>query len=242
MHVKNWVQMTLADYPQKIAASLFVGGCNFRCPNCHNRDLVLAPDHRPDIPLPEIWAFLEARVGLLDGVVISGGEPTLQPDLIPFAQRLREMGYAVKLDTNGYRPLVLREVLGRGLLHAPVVDYVAMDVKAPLSKYALATGVQVDTARIETSITLLLESGVPCEFRTTVVPGLLDEEDVVEIAAGLAVVSGAPGEVAYYLQQFVPRNTLDPRLLECVPYSPTRLRAMADLARQWLPRTQLRGI
>ena len=240
MHVKNWVQMTLADYPQKIAASLFTGGCNFRCPNCHNRDLVLSPDLLPDVPISEIEAFLDARRGLLDGVVISGGEPTLQPDLIPFCAYVREMGYAVKLDTNGYRPDVLRAVLG-------TVDYVAMDLKAPLTKYELATGVRVDTARIAQSVDLLLVSDIPCEFRTTVVPGLLDEQDIAEIAAWLATVAAArksdePAPVRYYLQQFVPRDTLDPAMLERVPYAPRRLHVMAELARQQLPHVELRGI
>jgi pyruvate formate lyase activating enzyme len=235
MHVKSWVQMTLADYPQKIAASLFTGGCNFRCPNCHNRDLVLAPDRQPDVPLSEIWAFLEARRGLLDGVVISGGEPTLQPDLLHVCRRVREMGYAVKLDTNGYLPDVLRAVLG-------TVDYVAMDVKAPLAKYELATGVQLDPSRIQQSVELLFESDVPCECRTTVVPGLLDGQDIAEIVAWLAEKSGEPSGVRYYLQQFVPRDTLDPAMLERVPYPPERLYAMADLARKWLPLVELRGI
>jgi pyruvate formate lyase activating enzyme len=242
MHVKNWVQMTLADYPQKIAASLFTGGCNFRCPNCHNRELVLSPDRLPDVPLPEIEAFLEARAGLLDGVVISGGEPTLQPDLLPLCVRLRALGYAVKLDTNGYRPDVLRAALCGSESGCPVVDYVAMDFKAPLSKYGQATGVPVDTARIEHSIQLLFESQVPREFRTTVVPGLLDEQDLAEMAAYLAHKSPDPGHVRYYLQQFVPRNTLDPALLALVPYTPSRLRALAALARRWLPLVELRGI
>lgn len=242
MHIKNWVQMTLADYPQKIAASLFTGGCNFRCPNCHNRDLVLAPEQAPDLPLSEIWSFLEGRIGLLDGVAISGGEPTLQPDLIPFALRLQGMGYAVKLDTNGYRPDVLRAVLGRGPQRMRAVDYVAMDIKAPLSKYALAAGVRVDTARIRQSVELLLRSGISCEFRTTVVPGMLDEQDIVEIAAWLAGKSGDPGVVHYYLQQFVPRNTLDPAMLDRVPYPPERVRKMADAAREWLPLVELRGV
>jgi pyruvate formate lyase activating enzyme len=237
--------MTLADYPQKIAASLFTGGCNFRCPNCHNRDLVLSPARLPDVPLPEIEAFLETRVGLLDGVVISGGEPTLQPDLIPFCARLRALGYAVKLDTNGYRPDVLRAVLraapgGKGGRAA--VDYVAMDFKAPLRKYGQAAGVQIDATLIEQSIQLLFESQVSFEFRTTVVPGLLDEQDVTQMAAYLAGKSSDPAQVRYYLQQFVPRNTLDPALLELVPYAPPRLRAMATLARRWLPLVELRGI
>jgi pyruvate formate lyase activating enzyme len=235
MRVKTWVQMTLADYPRRIAASLFTGGCNFRCPNCHNRGLVLAPAHLPDVPLGEIWAFLEARRGLLDGVVISGGEPTLQPDLFPFCRRVREMGYAVKLDTNGYRPDVLEAAL-------ETVDYVAMDVKAPLDAYARATGVDVDTTRIEQSVSLLLGAEISFEFRTTVVPGLLEEQEVSAIAAWLAGRSADPGAVRYYLQQFVPRNTLDPALLHLIPYPPSRLRAMADLARRWLPCTELRGL
>jgi pyruvate formate lyase activating enzyme len=248
MNVKNWVQMTLADYPQKIAASLFAGGCNFRCPNCHNRDLVLAPERLPDVPLSEIWAFLEARRGLLDGVVVSGGEPTLQPDLLSFCQRVREMGYAVKLDTNGYRPSVLQALFAHKARHAwAAVDYVAMDVKAPLSKYARATGVEIDTTRIKQSVDLLLQAGIAFEFRTTVVPGLLDDQDIAEIAAWLAAAAVAaqyddPGAVRYYLQQFVPRDTLDPAMLDRVPYPPRRLRAMADLARQRLPLTELRGI
>jgi len=240
MHFKNWVQMTLADYPQKIAASLFTGGCNFRCPNCHNRELVLSPDLLPDVPTSEIEAFLGARRGLLDGVVISGGEPTLQPDLISFCAWVRQMGYAVKLDTNGYRPDVLRAVVS-------VVDYVAMDVKAPLAKYESATGVRIDTTRIERSVGLLLESELCCEFRTTVVPGLLDEQDIAEISAWLAAVAAArkseePAAVHFCLQQFVPRDTLDPAMLERVPYSPRRLHAMAELARQQLPHVELRGI
>jgi pyruvate formate lyase activating enzyme len=187
--------------------------------------------------LSEIEAFLAARVGLLDGVVISGGEPTLQPDLLPFCVRLRQMGYAVKLDTNGYRPDVLHAVLD-----GTVVDYVAMDLKAPLTEYERATGVRIDTALIEQSVRLLFERGVPFEFRTTVVPGLLDEQDVAEMAAYLAGTSPDPAQVRYYLQQFVPRNTLDPALLDLVPYTPSRLRAMAGLARRRLPLTKLRGL
>jgi pyruvate formate lyase activating enzyme len=178
---------------------------------------------------------LDARRGLLDGVVISGGEPTLQRDLLSFCRRVREMGYAVKLDTNGYRPSVLRAAL-------ETVDYVAMDVKAPIAKYALATGVPIDSTRIEQSVDLLFENGGPCEFRTTVVPGLLGEPEIVEIATWLAGKSAQPGATRYYLQQFVPRDTLDPAMLELIPYTPRRLRAMVELARQSLPLTELRGV
>jgi pyruvate formate lyase activating enzyme len=231
LHIKGWVQSSLLDYPERIAASLFCGGCNFRCPNCHNGHLVLHPDEYSDLPESEIWSFLEKRHGLLDGVVISGGEPTLQSDLVPFAERLHELGYLVKLDTNGYRPEVIRELIEAGL-----VDYVAMDVKAPLERYALAVGVPVDPARIRRSIDLLREGHVEFEFRTTVVPGTLQEEDILGIAGEIA------GAGRYYLQQFVPRDTLDPEMLSRAPYLPDRIRAMADLARPWVDQVGVRGI
>ncbi len=231
MHVKGLIKTSLLDYPGRIAASLFCGGCNFRCPNCHNSDLVLHPDERPDLPEEEILSFLRRRRGLLDGVVISGGEPTLQADLIPFAARLREMGLAVKLDTNGYRPDVLRDALNEG-----VFDYVAMDLKAPPDKYSLATGVKVDIARIERSIALLRSGQVEHEFRTTVVPGLLDMDDIVAIARWIA------GAKHYYLQQFVPRNTLDPEMFSLTPYLPARLQAMAEAAREWVEVVKVRGV
>lgn len=231
MHVKGWVKSSLLDYPGQIAASLFCGGCNFRCPNCHNADIVLHPDDCPDVSEHEIWALLEKRRGLLDGVVLSGGEPTLQADLGKFAARLHDIGYLVKLDTNGYRPGVLQAVIADGL-----VDYVAMDIKAPLPKYALAAGVPVDTTRIQRSIDLLRDSGVEYEFRTTVVPGILAEDDIVQIGR---LIDGAPH---YYIQQFVPRNTLDPQMLEQDPYPPDRILALAELARPWVDRVDVRGL
>jgi len=231
MHVKGWVKSSLLDYPGKIAASLFCGGCNFRCPHCHNADLVLHPDQQPDLPSDQIWDFLSRRHGLLDGVAISGGEPTLQTDLLPFARRVREMGFLVKLDTNGYRPDVLEAMLDAGL-----VDYVAMDVKAPLIKYDQAAGVAVDVKRIQHSMALLRRGPVDYEFRTTVVPGLLAEEDILEIGR---LVSGVP---RFYLQQFVPHNTLDPEMTSRVPYLPERVRAMVDLVAPWVGEVRLRGV
>ena len=233
MHIKGWVKTSLVDYPEHIAASLFSGGCNFRCPNCHNSDIVLRPGDFPDLSERELWAFLESRVSLLDGVVLTGGEPTLQPDLLPFAARLRELGYRVKLDTNGYRPDVVREMIDRS-----AVDYVAMDVKAPLLPvpYACAAGVPIDVDRVRRTVDLLLAGRVAYEFRTTVVPGLLAETDVAHIARAIR------GARRYYLQQFVPRDTLDPAMLQVAPYPVDRLRAMADLARQWLDCVELRGV
>jgi pyruvate formate lyase activating enzyme len=233
MHIKGWVKSTLLDYPGRIAASLFCGGCNFRCPNCHNADIVLYPDQIRDVSQDEIREFLQKRRGLLDGIAISGGEPTLQPDLSSFCAGLHEMGFLVKLDTNGYRPDVIRSLIDAGL-----VDYVAMDVKAPLrpAKYAQAAGVEADITRIERSVDLLLEGGTAYEFRTTVVPGILDEEDIAQIARDIA------GAQHYYLQQFVPRDTLDPAMLSRRPYLPDRVRSMAELARPWVKEVGLRGV
>ena len=257
MHVKGWVKSSLVDYPGKIAASLFFGGCNFRCPNCHNSGIVLHPNDHIDVPDQELWEFLASRVGWLDGIVLSGGEPTLQKDLIPFALRLRNMGYSVKLDTNGYRPDVLQEMIDHG-----AVDYVAMDIKAPLDPgtYALAAGVHVDIDRVRASMDLLLGGSVACEFRTTVVPGILDEDSVARIAQSIAAQPGnSSGQQTdntrradntrrtnivrqYYLQQFVARDTLDPKLLTRIPYPAERLEALADLARQWIDNVYVRGI
>jgi pyruvate formate lyase activating enzyme len=248
MNIKGWVKTSLVDYPGRIAASLFCGGCNFRCPNCHNSDIVLHPNDHADLPEQEVWAFLRERVGLLDGIVVSGGEPTLQQDLLSFCLRLRELGYQCKLDTNGYRPEIVRV-----LIDGSAVDYVAMDVKAPLlaDRYAIAAGLcanpssvnsmssnlgSLDIERIRRTIDLLLVGKVDYEFRTTVVPGLLAESDIAQIAQAIR------GARRYYLQQFVPRNTLDPQMLKVKPYPADRVRDMADLARQCVHRVEVRGI
>ncbi len=230
MRLKGWVRTSLIEYPAHIATVLFCGGCNFRCPACHNAHLVLRPEEVPDLAPEEVWAFLSRRAGLVDGVVITGGEPTLQDDLIPFLHKVREQGVDIKLDTNGYRPNVLTALLEREL-----VDYVAMDVKAPVEKYHVLAGRDdLDIALLEHSIALLRESGLPYEFRTTIVPGLLDEDDVEEIARWIA------GAAHYVLQQFRPLNTLDPTFEMISPYSVERLRAMARRASRWVTHTSVR--
>jgi len=163
--------------------------------------------------------------------VVTGGEPTLQSGLIPFLRSVRERGFDVKLDTNGYRPDVLAALLDEGL-----VDYVAMDVKAPPGKYPLLAGrADLDVVRVERSIDLLRSSGLPHEFRTTVVPGLLDEADVEEIARWIA------GAERYVLQQFRPRRTLDPALETVIPYPVDVLRAMVERVGRWVAQATVRG-
>jgi len=231
MHVKGWVRSSLIDYPEHIAAVLFTGGCNFRCPMCHNRDLVLNPGALPDLAGEEILGFLGNRVGLLDGVVVSGGEPMLQPDLAAFIRRIRELGFQVKLDTNGYSPEKLAILLNEGL-----VDYVAMDIKASPGKYALLAGLpDLDVDLINRSIELLLNGRCQYEFRTTVVPDLLDIGDIQEIAQWVT------GGQRYVLQQFRPLQTLDPVLQMVKPYPVRVLREMAERARNWVENVTVRG-
>ncbi len=195
---------TLLDYPGHVAATLFTGGCNFRCPFCHNRDLVLAPEGAQHISAEEIWRFLEKRKGVLQGVCITGGEPTLQPDLPDFIRKVKGLGYRVKLDTNGYRPQVLKALLEEGLL-----DYAAMDIKASKESYAKVIGLEAkncsdkesqnmsfDIKKIAESVELLKRSSIPYEFRTTVVKGLHTPEEFEEIGKWLQ------GARAYYLQAY----------------------------------------
>lgn len=232
MELKGWVRTSLIDYPGHIACVLFSGGCNLRCPPCHNADLVLRPGELPSVPEEEVLKFLSRRAGRLDGVVLTGGEPTLQPDLLPFLRRLRALPLEIKLDTNGFRPDVLNDALEAGL-----VDYVAMDIKAPPEKYGLLAGRPgLDLAPLHESISLLRRSNLPHEFRTTVVPGLLLEEDIAAIARWLA------GAARYVLQQFRPLGTLDPALSGATPYPAQRLREMARLAQMWVQAVEVRGI
>jgi pyruvate formate lyase activating enzyme len=232
MQIRGWVKTSLIDYPEHIATVFFTPGCNFRCPMCHNADLVLRPHSLPSVPLDDVWAFLERRSGVLTGITLTGGEPTLQPDLAVFIEKARSLSYDVKLDTNGYRPDVLAALLDQGLL-----DYVAMDVKAPLERYGeLAELPDLDTTRIERSLHLLRESGIGYELRTTVVPGLLDGDGIEAIARWIA------GAERYVLQQFRGGETLEPALSETAPYPREWLERVADRVRAHVNDVSLRGI
>ena len=168
MEIHGFNKTTLLDYPEHIAATVFTGGCNFRCPFCHNGELVLDPGCQPLIPEEEVLAYLKKRQGILQGVCVTGGEPTLQKDLKDFLRKIKELGYPIKLDTNGYMPGVLWD-----LMQEHLIDYVAMDIKASRDNYARAAGLpHMDISRIEESIGILKSSGIPYEFRTTVVRGI----------------------------------------------------------------------
>lgn len=192
MNIQGLQKLTLLDYPGHMACTVFTGGCNFRCPYCHNSGLVLAPHSSEGMTTEEFFAFLESRRGKLEGVCVTGGEPTLQPDLPEFLRRIRELGFLVKLDTNGSNPRLLAT-----LLEDKRVDYVAMDIKNCLSRYGETIGVpNYSTANVEESIRLLLSCSIDYEFRTTVMAELHDEAAIREIGTLLR------GAKQYVLQPY----------------------------------------
>ncbi len=212
MRIGGFVPFTLSDFPGRVSAIIFTQGCNFRCPYCHNPSLVLPEKYSEPINTETILDFLEARKGKLDGVVISGGEPTIQPDLIEFLERIKRLDYQVKLDTNGSNPEIVKELIDRGL-----IDYCAMDVKAPWGKYSLLTGKEnICISDIKRTLEILLGSDIEVEFRTTLVKPLLSDEDIEEIS------SYFPRGFSLTLQRFIPENALKKELFTCEQISDGR--------------------
>lgn len=207
---------SLLDFPEKIAAIVFTMGCNFRCGYCHNPELI-----NGEAKIKEVFEFLKTRQGKLDGVVITGGEPCLQKDLPEFIKQVKELGFAVKLDTNGSFPEMLEKVL-------PDLDYVAMDIKAPLEKYSQIVNVDVDTSKILKSIEVLKNGGVDYEFRTTVVKSQLSFEDFEKIGQ---LIQGAP---RYYLQRFEASKILDKSLENEKTYSTEEFERIIDMLKSYV--------
>ncbi|MDD2456755.1 MAG: anaerobic ribonucleoside-triphosphate reductase activating protein [Kiritimatiellae bacterium] len=203
MNISGFVPLSLCDYPGRVAAAVFTQGCNFRCPWCHNGHLLPAVgDPSGRIPEDDVLQAVGRRRKMLEGVAVSGGEPTLQSGLPRFARRVKEMGLAVKLDTNGSRPEALRFLLSEGLL-----DYIAMDVKAPWHKYGALSGLDwCDTAALRESVALVAASGLPHQFRTTRVDALLDERDYAEIRRQI------PASSPHVWQEFRAGYSFDPAL------------------------------
>jgi len=221
---------TLIDWPGRLAAIIFLPRCNLRCRFCHAGALLRDPDEV--LPVEPILAQMASQQGWLDGVVVCGGEPTLWPTLPDLCRRFRDVGLAVKLDTNGTRPDVVAALAEAGL-----IDAVAMDLKAPLdARYAAVCGVEsVDLEAIRRSIDLLMGGDVAYEFRTTVVPTLLAEDEIRAMGQAIA------GADAWNLQRFEPEGALDPALRSVAPYPPARMAALADLGRQYVSRCTVRG-
>ncbi len=198
MKIGGFQKVSLIDYPGMISAIIFSQGCNFRCSYCHNPGLVDPDLFVPCLKEKDVLDFLQTRRGKLDAVAITGGEPTIQNNLKPFIKQIKKIGFAVKLDTNGSKPQVINALLAEKLL-----DYIAMDIKAPLEKYEKIVNVPVSPESIKESIKIILRAKIPYEFRTTVVQSQLDEKDILNIAK---LISGAGH---YVIQNFVPANTLD---------------------------------
>ena len=229
MNIQGLQKMTLLDFPGRVACTVFLSGCDFRCPFCHNGELL---DGTAETLMTdrELLAFLEKRKGLLDGVAFTGGEPTLRPDLPALMAEIRAMGFAVKLDTNGNHPDALRRILGEGL-----VDYVAMDVKNSPERYGETIGIpDFDVSNIEKSLTLLKMSGVDYELRTTVVKEFHDEDSFRAIGPWIA------GAKRYFLQCFTDRDTVPRQGL----HAPEKdeLERFADIVRPYVQEISLRGV
>ncbi len=226
MRICGLQKTTLLDYPGKVACTLFLGGCNFRCPFCQNAEL-LDGKGGEDISEEELFSFLSRRQGILDGVCVTGGEPLLS-DVRPLLSRIKELGFSVKLDTNGSFPARLKALVADGL-----VDCVAMDIKTAFSRYKKVAGADVDVAKIEESADFLLGGSLPYEFRTTVAQELHSAEDMLEIGRRLR------GAKAYFLQNFRDGDTVLRRGLH--PLTDEQLRTFKNLLLPYIPATRIRG-
>lgn len=230
MKIYGLQKLTLLDYPEKTACTIFTGGCNFRCPFCHNALLVTDIDDAKTYSEEEILDFLSKRRGLLDGVCITGGEPLINSDIADFIRKIKDLGYKVKLDTNGTFPKRLKELIDNRL-----VDYVAMDIKNSKEKYGKTAGMKnVSLSDIEKSINLLKLSGIDYEFRTTVVKELHTEEDISRIAEWIK------GAKRYFLQNFEDSGNLIGENLSAV--SKDVLERMKSSAKAFVENTQIRGV
>ena len=236
---------TLLDYPEELAAAIFLGGCNFRCPYCHNKDLVISPSSLPPYSLEEILAFLSKRRGILGNVCISGGEPTLNPDLPEFLEKIKTLGYSIKLDTNGSNPDMLKLLIDERL-----INYCAMDIKNSPEKYLPTVGLDSSPASADTSsgsdtlmsnikrsADILLsntDSSFLYEFRTTIVKELHDKNDICVISKWLS------GARAYFLQSYEENENVIQKGFHS--YDEENLRSFAAICREHIPNTYLRGI
>jgi pyruvate formate lyase activating enzyme len=234
MRIKGFIDTSFVDWDGKIASVVFVPACNFRCPFCFNYRLILHPEKYPDVPDPVIFGFLERNRDFLDGVCISGGEPTIARGLEDFCRKAIDLGMKVKLDTNGSNPRVLRRLASDGL-----IQYVAMDIKAPPDdrSYRRATGFEAKGAlsRVRESASFLIESGIEHEFRTTVVPGMHSERDIEEIAMWIR------GTRAYVLQKFQPENAWSRSLRGLPTQGDDEMERLANVARKHLREVRWRG-
>lgn len=229
--VAGVIPVSMVDWEGKLAAIIFLSGCNLRCPYCHNPELV-TKNHVPAIPWEKVVDQLSEKKGWVDGVVITGGEPTIDEDLETMIAALREIGLPVKLDTNGTRPEVVKDLLDKSL-----IEFLALDLKASFAGYDGVTRVKGQADKVRKTIEYVLASGIDHEFRTTVVPGFVDANDILEMAEYLA----ARGAKRYFLQQFNPKIVLEPSVEMIKPFPPAYLTELAARCDKFLP-TKARGV
>ena len=227
MIIRGIKGISLIDYPGKVATVIYTGGCNFRCPFCQNKALVFNRN-LPSISQSETLEYLKHRKDFIDGVVITGGEPTIHSRLPKLLGRIKSLGLAIKLDTNGYNPKMLREIFAQNLIH-----YIAMDIKTSMAKYEQAAGKEINRERLLETISLIKNSTIDSEFRTTCVPYLVEEEDIKQIARLLE------GAKHYTLQQFRDGDTLDPFYNNVTPYPKEKLVEFQHLAQKYIESVRL---
>ncbi|TET72707.1 MAG: anaerobic ribonucleoside-triphosphate reductase activating protein [Candidatus Aminicenantes bacterium] len=231
VEIKGLEKFSPKDFPGYISSTVFLGGCNFRCPFCHNSDLVLRPEILPTFPLDYFLSFLDSRKGWLEGICISGGEPLLQDDLETLLILIKDRNLLVKIDTNGSFPSRLENLIQKKL-----VDHIAMDVKAPLKRYQEVTRATVNEEDIVRSVDIIKNSGLGYVFRTTLVPGLVGPEDIKQICQMLN------GAKIYQLQQFIPLNTLDSHYLQKKPYRREEVQGLAKIAEPYFSEVRIEGV
>ena len=230
MKICGLMKLTLLDFPEKTACTIFTGGCNFRCPFCHNASLVTRVNEQEIIPESKILSFLSKRQGLLDGVCITGGEPLLQPDIEDFIRKVKDLGFLVKLDTNGSYPDKLKQLVSKG-----IIDYVAMDIKSSPENYGKVIGIDnFDVTPIRESAEFLMEGHIPYEFRTTLVKELHDENDIVKIGQWLN------GADKFFLQTFVDSGDIIGKNLSA--FSKDETEYLYTILRKYIKTAQIRGL
>ena len=229
MQIHGLNKTTLLDYPGIVASTVFTGSCNFRCPYCQNADLVLDPMSQPLISEEEVLSHVKKRKGIIKGVCITGGEPTLQKDLRDFIVKLKELDVQVKLDTNGYRPNVTRELIEEGL-----IDYVAMDIKSSPEGYSDGAGIKIDTSIIKESVDLIMTSGIDYEFRTTVIREFHNEETLKAIGEFIR------GAKKYFLQGYIDSERVIERRFSS--YSREELEKLVKIVSPYVQFVDIRGV
>jgi len=233
LQIKGFIETSFLDWDGKVVSTLYVPGCNFRCPFCHNSGLIENPGQYETVPLEKVENFMLERRDFIDGICLTGGEPCLHKNagLFEFLQRLKDSGFQVKFDSNGTDPDCLKQVIDKKLC-----DYIAMDIKGPLDeRYDRLSGIKTDLDKIRQSIKIIMESGIPYEFRTTVVPTLLDNKDMEDMAIELK------GAKKFVLQQFAAENCWDKDLQKIKPYSKEKLDEIVKIMKPYIANIIIRG-